>query len=402
MDTANIYVAIPAMDELEGLPLTLHDLQQNKGIPFDVFICVNQPESYWQQPDKEQICHHNQQLLDWLRQLNDPRIHILDYASKGHGWTGKKLGVGWARKMLFDHILSFANDQDIIVSTDADTRIKPTYIESVAHNFSSHPKLTALSVPYYHPLTQCETNDRAILRYELYMRNWVINLYHIGSPYNFTAIGSAIAMRAGALRKIGGITPLKSGEDFYLLQKFRKMSPISNYNDVMVYPSARFSDRVFFGTGPALIKGSQGNWDSYPIYLHELFDSVAETYRQLPILWVKDIDNEFLSFLKIQFKDDNLWQTIRKNVKDLPHFEHAFHEKADGLRLLQFIRQEHLSHPDTSERALHRNLMQWMPKQMPQWFHSDSRFDNLSVNQMDELRNLLFNYEMELRKNNQQ
>lgn len=399
MEPVNIYVAIPAMDELEGLPLTLHDLQQNKDVPFQIYICVNQPEIYWQQNEKVHFCHHNQQLLDWLLQQNDSRIHVLDYASPGNGWTGKKLGVGWARKVLFDHILSIADDRDLIISTDADTRIRPNYIESIARNFAKHPKLTAISVPYYHPLTQCEANDRAILRYELYMRNWVINLYHIGSPYNFTAVGSAIAMRAGALRKIGGITPLKSGEDFYLLQKFRKMSPISNYNEVMVYPAARFSDRVFFGTGPALIKGSQGNWDSYPIYRHELFNTVADAYQQLPILWKKDIDNEFLTFLKIQFKDDNLWQTIRQNVKDLPHFEHAFHEKADGLRLLQFIRHEQLANPDTSERALYLNLMQWMPKQMPQWFHSDSRFDNLSVNQMDELRNLLFNYEMDLRKN---
>jgi len=402
MDTPNIFVAIPAMDELEGLPLTLHDLQQNKGIPFDVFICVNQPESYWQNPDKEHICLHNQQLLTWLYQQNDPRIHILDYASHGHGWAGKKIGVGWARKVLFDHILSIANDQDLIISTDADTRIPPDYIESVAHNFATHPKLTALSVPYYHPLTECETNNRAILRYELYMRNWVINLYHIGSPYNFTAVGSAIAMRTGALRKIGGITPLKSGEDFYLLQKFRKMAPISNYNEVLVYPAARFSDRVFFGTGPALIKGSQGNWDSYPVYRHELFDQVAKTYQNLPILWKQDIDNEFLTFLKIQFKDDNIWQTIRENVKDLPHFERAFHEKADGLRLLQFIRQEQLETPDSDESALYHNLLQWMPDAVPGWFTPDSIFENLSVNQMDELRNLLFNYEMHLRKNSQQ
>ena len=402
MNSQRVFVAIPAMDELEGLPQTLYDLQQNLGCPFEIFVCVNQPESYWQNPEKEHICQHNQKLLAWLQQQNNPHLHILDHASRGQGWSEKKMGVGWARKVLFDHILTLANDSDLIISTDADTLIPPDYIESVARNFNAHPKLTALSVPYYHPLTQCESNDRAILRYELYMRNWVINLYRIGSPYNFTAIGSAIAMRVSALRKIGGITPLKSGEDFYLLQKFRKMAPISNYNEVMVYPAARFSDRVFFGTGPALIKGSQGHWDSYPIYHHSLFNPVEETYKKLPILWKQDIDNEFLTFLKLQFKDDYLWQSIRQNVKDLSHFERAFHEKADGLRLLQFMRQMQRHYPYPDEVALFHNLSLWMPNEVPQWFQPDSDFNKLTVKQMDELRNLLFIYEMNLRKNSQQ
>lgn len=398
MASANIYIAIPAMDELDTLPLTLQDLkQQVSAQPFEVHICVNQPENYWQTAEKRHICEHNLQLLEKLNQWQELPLEIMDYCSPGKGWTGKRLGVGWARKVLFDNILSKSKPEDIIISLDSDTRVRPNYVQSILDNFAAHPRIPAISVPYYHPLTGTEANDRAILRYELYMRNYIINLYQIGSPFSFTAVGSAIAMRAGALTRIGGITPVKSGEDFYLLQKFRKMAPISNYNEEMVYPAARFSDRVFFGTGPALIKGHQGIWDSYPIYPHDLFEAIEETYQLLPELWQNDVKTPFLEFLQNQFKDNNLWQSIRKNVKDLPHFEKAFHEKADGLRILQYLRQE-LDRSLPEEANLYRNLSLWAPNEIPHWMNDRITFSQLRVEQLDELRNILLKLEMSYRK----
>ena len=397
MFPGSIYVAIPAMDELQDLPQTLDDLARQEGCnTFEIFVCVNQPEAYWGLPDKCAICEHNQQLLKLLETFDGLRLHVLDCASRGRGWQGKKFGVGGARKTLFDHILTFADDRDIIISLDADTRVRPHYVQSVADNMHRHPEVPAVSVPYYHPLTGNEAQDRAILRYEMYMRNYAVNLYKIGSPYSFTAVGSAIAMRAGALRKIGGITPVKSGEDFYLMQKFVKMAPISNYNDEMVYPAARLSDRVFFGTGPAIIKGCRGEWDSYPVYHHSLFGSIAQTYQLLPQLYENDVQTDFLDFLQKQFNDTHLWQSIRQNVKDYGHFVHAFHEKADGLRILQYLRQKHKDSPMTDEDALAQNLAAWLPdEQLP---NLSSSFDNLTVDDLNSLRDQLFEIESSLRR----
>ncbi|MBO7628967.1 MAG: hypothetical protein J6S87_03340, partial [Bacteroidales bacterium] len=332
MPAPHLFVAIPAMDELELLPLTLQDLLIQEDVPhFDIFICVNQPDDYWQQPEKRAVCERNMQTLDLLRHEKQNKegavLHIIDHASPGHGWQGRKRGVGWARKILFDNILQQAKPNNLIVSLDADTRVPPDYLQVVTAAMASHPEWPALSVPYYHPLTGEETQDRAILRYELYMRNYALNLYHIGSPYSFTALGSAIVMRAGALHKIGGITPVQSGEDFYLLQTFCKMAPIGNYCDTTVFPSARLSDRVNFGTGPALIKGKRGDLKSYPIYHHTLFESIAETYQLLPKLYREDVDTDFLGSLQEQFKEKHLWNTIRQNVTDFRHFELAFHQK---------------------------------------------------------------------------
>lgn len=401
MATPHIYVAIPAMDELQDLPLTLQDLAtQQVRVPFEVHVCVNQPEEYWQQPDKKEICERNQQLLCYLRQYQDVSLQILDYSSPGKGWKGKDHGVGWARKMLFDSILAKSNPEDIIISLDADTRINPNYLQSIADNFAQHPEWPAIAVPYYHPLTGEEARDRAILRYELYMRNYAINLLRIGSPYGFTALGSAIAMRASALRKIGNITPLKSGEDFYLVQKFRKMATIGLYNEEMVYPAARYSSRVAFGTGPAMMKGNQGDWNSYPLYHHSLFEPIAQTFALLPQLYHQDVHTDFLDFLQESAKSEvSLWQSIRQNVKDLPHFIQAFHEKADGLRTLQFVRRQQQTRPMEDEFALHQNLSLWQPSQIPDWYHPKIGFKQLTVKQLDQIRNLLLDYETELRKN---
>lgn len=397
MNNPRLYVAIPAMDELQDLPATLQDLAAQSAISsFEILICVNQPEEYWQNPEKKQICENNQLLLRWLEKEAAQNVQVLDYASKGKGWTGKKFGVGWARKVLFDHILTFANPDDIIVSLDADTRIRPGYLSSILENMQEHPFIPAISVPYYHPLTGNEASDRAILRYELYMRNYAINLYRIKSPYSFTAVGSAIAMRAGALKKIGGITPVKSGEDFYLMQKFRKMAPISNFNEEMVYPAARFSDRVFFGTGPALIKGSQGQWDSYPIYHHSAFEPIKETYQRLPELFQKDIQTDFIDFLQEQFHDKNLWQSIRQNVKDLPHFENAFHAKADGLRILQYLRQRN-TNKKSDEENLYDNLSYWAQLTHIGWIEPDFSSQEMGIEQLNQLRNILLDLEMEER-----
>ncbi len=395
-----LFIAIPALDELDFLPQTMQALAHQQGRHhFEVGICVNQPESWWENPEKQAICQHNQTLLKWLQSQQFPfPLHLIDKSSKGKGWDDKNFGVGFARKVLFEQIVCHAADDDILISMDADTVFGPHYVESIAQNFERHPEQNAISVPYFHPLTNDDQANRAILRYEIYMRNCLLNLFRIRCPYSFTAIGSAIAVKIKALKKINGITPMKSGEDFYLLQKLRKMSPINNWNDELVYPAARFSDRVFFGTGPAIRKGSQGIWDSYPIYHFSLFDEVKKCYDLIDELYQKDQHYQFIDFLEKQFKDDNLWQPLRKNAKDLAHFRHAFHEKADGLRIMQFLKREQSQLSVSDEQSLRENLPFLTQRTIPSFLQQDFSFDELSTAQLSEIRTLLFEEEMEQRK----
>ena len=358
MRKPHLHIAIPAMDELAYLPETLHSIANQTITPVDysVYVCVNQPEIWWEDAVKHSICEENQQLLHLLRKETRFPLYILDCSSRGLGWKGKKWGVGWARKYLFDYIFSVASSEDLIVSLDADTQISPHYFQTVIDAFQTNPKWIALSVPYYHPLTSNMDIDLAVLRYEIYMRNYAINLLRIGSPYGFTALGSAIVAIVGALKKIGGITPLKSGEDFYLLQKLRKMGTIGLWIDALVYPAARYSDRVGFGTGPAILKGVKGNWESYPIYHHSFFSPIADTYDIIGELYEKDFSTEFIQFLQMQYKEERFWQPLRRNAKEAMQFKRAFHEKADGLKILQFLKYQQRKKNITDWQSLCENL----------------------------------------------
>ena len=124
-----------------------------------------------------------------------------------------------------------------------------------------------------------------------------------------------------------------------LLQKMVKFRPILNWNDEKVFPAARFSNRVFFGTGPAMIKGNDGDWSSYPIYPMDLFNQIAEFYKLIPQLFEKNISTPIDSIFGNTNDCNIIWENLRKNNKDLPHFTKAIHDKFDGLRILQFLKQ---------------------------------------------------------------
>jgi cellulose synthase/poly-beta-1,6-N-acetylglucosamine synthase-like glycosyltransferase len=398
----HLHIAIPAMNELEYLPLTLQAINnQESNYKYTIYICVNQPDNWWQEKENEkfEVCKNNEQLLLYLAQLNNDKIKILDFSSKGKGWTRKKYGVGWARKVLFDHILKIAREDDLIISLDADTLIPSNYFQLIGDFFNTRPTANVLSVPYFHPLGDNYEANLAILRYEIYMRCYLINMFLINSPYAFTAIGSAIVIRIRALRKIGGITPMKSGEDFYLLQKLRKMGHIHQWLPEVVKPAARFSNRVFFGTGPAILKGAKGDWTSYPIYHPLLFQEIKKNYELIPTLFHEEIDTPFITFLKQQFQDENLWQPLRKNSKNIEQFTKAFHEKADGLRILQFFKVKQKELEITDEKGMIDSLSLFFGT-IPDFLTPSFSFEELTTEQLNILREQLFAYEMLLRKRN--
>jgi hypothetical protein len=265
-----------------------------------------------------------------------------------------------------DTINETANPEDIIISLDADTEYPPEYFESVKQLFEAHPTAVALSNPYYHKLTGREDEDRAILRYEIYMRCYHHNLVRIRSPYAFTALGSAIAVRISAYRKIGGMAPKKSGEDFYFLQQLCKVGQVLTHNKTTVYPATRLSNRVFFGTGPALIKGVDGDWNSYPIYPPKLWDEITNIYQNF---------DQYLS-------PEDL-QKLRANSKTEAQFQKFCHEKFDGLRILQYLKSKHIENPQPDEISLKENLkILGIPITLPPNFS----FDTAPIDFLDHIR----------------
>lgn len=391
MKYSHIAVAIPLMAESENLPNLVSCLEAQTFRNFEVFFCVNQPESFRHNPEKEFICHDNQESLEYLQKLDHARYSVIDRSSSGKGWDEKHQGVGHARKVLFDTILKEHSDDTVIVSLDGDTSFNGNYFQSIVEQFNRKPTLSAVSVPYFHPLPQNGNEQRTLLRYEIYMRHYMLNMLLIRNPYAFTALGSAMAFPIWAYRKSGGITPLQGGEDFYLMQKLRKTGKISVYNEECVYPQGRTSFRVPFGTGPAVQKDIAEQDSSYPFYSGESFDKVGATFDLFPQLFESDKETPMSEFLRSQLKTDELWNPIRRNFKTVELFVKSCTERVDGLRILQFLKSEHV--PGSSEN----NFMDFC-KNHDINLPVDFSFEKTDIRDLERLRNILFEKEMKMRK----
>ncbi len=182
----------------------------------------------------------------------------------------------------------------------------------------------------------------------------------------------------------------KSGEDFYFLQKLRKIGWICNHNNYKVYPGTRYSDRVFFGTGPALIKGSRGDWDSYPIYGHELFDQVGETIRRFAELYEESVETPMSAFLRMQFREDDPFEPLRQNAAGHTRFLQACHEKIDGLRQLQFLKSSVRMTNTSDEKNLLRFFEAHAPALLTPSAESTNKQATFNHDELAELRNLSF------------
>jgi len=394
-----VYLALPVLNEFNALPKLIKSLEKQTCKRFELVVCVNNYNHWWDDPAKVDQCLDNEKSIKFLRTINEIETKVIDKSSPGLGWSAKKGGVGWARKIAMDYINSVATENDLIVSFDADTFYPDDYLHKVVKAFEENPFLDGISIPYYHKLENDET-DRLILRYEIYMRYYLINLIRINNPYAFTALGSAMACTIKSYRKAGGLTPVKSGEDFYFLQKLVKIGRLGIWADTIAYPSARLSDRVDFGTGPALIKGQKGDWNSYPIYHYKSFDQVGKTFFLFKNLFYKDLNTPMDTFFTKIFNGEKFWIALRNNYKDEENFVKACVRKVDGLRILQFLKYLHSDKNKTDEENLISFLRHFYSDSKTSEFlnnNPDFSFETTPVQILQGLRDLLFKKEMELR-----
>lgn len=352
----DVYFAIPAMDELDYLGRTLECIaRQDYPGKISVYVCVNQPRSDYADARYRERIAHNRAL--WEQLQRNPwglSLFAIDRFSEETAWE-KKGGVGLARRCCVDALLPRAADSDILISMDADTLFGPDYVSRIVRCFGEHRDAAAVTPEYYHRLSGDAAADRALLRYEIYMRCFLIGLLRIGSPYAFTALGSAICCRMGTCRKVGGFDGRQAGEDFYFLQKTAKCGKIRTDPGCTVYPSSRVSDRVPFGTGPA-VRDLQASEKRYPVFPPAAFDRIGESYRLIPAFREKDISTPLTDFISAADGSAACWDRLRRNYPTLPAFTRAFHQKADGLRLFQFLRQYAAEHPASDEENLRLTL----------------------------------------------
>lgn len=204
----------------------------------------------------------------------------------------EKSGVGLARKIGADLALTL-HQKNIVISkwlhsTDADASLPKDYFLKTTN---SNKNTIAACYNFNHSSNDKLLNQANAL-YEKALRYYVAGLSYAGSPYNFFTIGSVICFKFEGYVAVRGFPKKSAGEDFYLLNKLAKLGQVAWFSDSVVELVARESDRVPFGTGPAVTKILDLFIENKPYcYYHpEIFDELKTVLTHFSKLYAK-LDN---------------------------------------------------------------------------------------------------------------
>jgi hypothetical protein len=168
----------------------------------------------------------------------------------------ERQGVGLARKIGCDMALGLWAEGGVVSPwihcSDADVRLPRDYFERIVLDADSGPPAAVRLYDFEHIRDGDAASHAAALRYELYLRYYVLGLRAAGSPYAYHSISSTLAIEASAYAKVRGFPRRQAGEDFHVLNKLAKVGRVAPLRGETIALSGRVSDRVPFGTGRAI------------------------------------------------------------------------------------------------------------------------------------------------------
>jgi len=343
-------VVIPALAESATLFATLCSLAANPAeflARYLVIVVVNQRTDA-----KLQDKLDNRATLERLAAAEPllPQIKLawVDAASPGLELAAKGGGVGLARKIGADLALSRLDCQGgdpLLISLDADTLVGPDYLAALARHFGQTQAGGAV-IPFRHQQGSSAKEQQAIDLYELFLRSYVLGLELAGSPYAFHTVGSAMACRASAYARMGGMNSRSAGEDFYFLQQLQRTAGVARVSGTVVFPSARASHRVPFGTGRSVSRALAGDDAAISFYRPECFRvlgdwlALVEQHVELGGSGLcaasRGISAELGGYLE-STGFGAAWEKLRTNNKSAQTLLTAFHGWFDGLRTMKLI-----------------------------------------------------------------
>ncbi len=283
-------------------------------------------------------------------------------------------GVGLARKIGCDIALALQTSGKLqsrwLHNTDADTVLAGEFFQAAEQQHHC----VAITHPFVHVLPEEPHVAQATYLYELRLHYYVLGLRSAGSPYDYYSLGSCISVDGPSYAAVRGFPKRAAGEDFYLLNKIAKLGKVARPTTPIIEITGRISDRVPFGTGPAVAELAmaeaplQGTLFYHPDSFHalrKLLDSLELLYADtaldaLPGLPASAI--EVLQGLGIC----RALEHCRQHSRDLAGWRRHFHQWFDGFRTLKFMHgmraqgladlnlQESRDHPRSVWPAAHR------------------------------------------------
>lgn len=301
--------------------------------------------------------HLNEPFLHRIDQMNiikeilqtKIRISYIDASSEGSEMPDKGSGVGLARKIGLDHALTIIDYHDdvphLLYNLDADTIVENNYLPAVRAFFINEQAAAAAYVAFTHQDPEEAALQSAIICYEIFLRYYVAGLRYSGSVYAHHSVGSTMVCTADGYAAVRGMNRRQAGEDFYFLNKMAKLGAVKSICTTTVYPSARPSHRVPFGTGRTMLRSGHSihrctayHPDVFVILKKWLasaecaMDKNAEGLMRI----AENIDPLLASFLDI-FRFPDVWPRICKNNRNRIELTAKFHDWFDGFKTMKFI-----------------------------------------------------------------
>ncbi len=321
--------------------------------PTEVIIVINHSGA----TPKPIINQNNKTYYDVLKWVRNKQTEQLKFHCILKGdLPNKHAGAGLARKIAMDEaICRFSlinNSNGVIASLDADTLVSENYIYEIQNAFADNKKLNCTTFYFEHRLTSIlnEKNREAIILYELYLRYFKQALKQTGFPYAFHTIGSCFAVKASVYAKQGGMNRKQAGEDFYFLHKIFPLGASAELNNIKVFPSSRPSNRVPFGTGPAIQKIMEdGEFLTYnPVY----FNHIKSLFNYIKCLYMVDtgiikstfnnLHSTLQQFIGIEAFTQKL-NEINSNSASKNTFEQRFFQWFNAFKIIKYLNFAHLT-----------------------------------------------------------
>ncbi len=356
-----VSVVIPAFHEV-FLAKTIDSLLKNTfhNGSAEVIIVLNESESV----AKEISNFHQRQykeLKDLSQNISTSKLKFLPVYIKN---IDKNIaGPGIARKIGMDEAVKrfdkINNPQGLIVNLDGDTVVETNYLEELINAAITKDKIKAYSICFEHDLNDDTSPEEknAIIQYELHLRYYINMQRILKLPFAFYTIGSAMAVRTFAYKEAFGMNKRQAGEDFYFLHKFIKTGYFSEINSTKVYPSARISERVPFGTGKAMNKIILSG-KLLQTYSYRSFESLNSLLLNLEAIYldyenIQLIEKPVMEFLTMKnFK--KRYNEIKTHTKDYQSFKKRFFRWFDAFQLmkyLHFARDNYFSNIDITDAS---------------------------------------------------
>ncbi|MBL4755443.1 MAG: glycosyltransferase family 2 protein [Flavobacteriales bacterium] len=317
----------------------------------EVILVVNNSENV-EAPIREQNIKSITEINSWIKTVTPN--HLNCHVISAMDLPFKHAGVGLARKIGMDEALRRFASIDyngLIVCNDADCTVEPSYLCALEEQFA-RPDFVAGNIYYEHPFSEADSTTKSgIVKYELGLRYYVNALRFAGYPYAYHTIGSSMAVSAKIYAQAGGMNKRKAGEDFYFLHKLIPLGNFEELNSTAVFPSARISHRVPFGTGRAMLKWKEqvdveqeGDLKTYRLEVFQDLKKLIACIHRLRTCEektqydhiVNKLPDSIIAFLEQQDFYKTLLSCIQQSNSEGAFLKRVY-SWLDGFKVLKFV-----------------------------------------------------------------